>query len=403
MNKTPNKEDIIAENKELKRQIAILEAKLESSTNISDQEDYLKEMNQVEQMVSLGHWELDLKSNELYWSDEVYRIFGLEPQSVPADYHLFLSYVHPEDRDELDRVFQKSVTERSKYEMDHRILFKDGTIKYVYESGIIKCDEHDNPIKAIGTVWNITDRKQLEIDLREAKEVAEQNNRLKTEFLQNISHEIRTPMNGILGFCEILEHTKLSEEQAEYLGIIKNSSSRLLNNITKILELSKLITKEETPNIESFNLSTFFSRISKKFNTASTNKGVSLQAASSINPENSIFLSDQGKMEKIISYIFENALDYSSDGKIDFTVRQENDNVLFSVSDEGIGIAEEFQADIFMPFYQIQHDTQINDGLGIGLAIAKLYADLISAQIDLKSEINRGSKFTLIVPNSTTT
>jgi PAS domain S-box-containing protein len=114
----------------------------------------------------LGHWELNQVSNTLYWSDEIYRIFNLKPQEFKASYEGFLDMVHPEDREFVDSTYNYSLKNKTPYDIVHRLLLKDGTIKYVYEKCKTEYGENDKPIRSIGIVQDITERKQLEESLK---------------------------------------------------------------------------------------------------------------------------------------------------------------------------------------------------------------------------------------------
>ncbi|MBW2408123.1 MAG: sigma 54-interacting transcriptional regulator [Deltaproteobacteria bacterium] len=149
--------------KELEKKIAVLEqkiAELEGSKKaIQRSEERLKE---AERIAKIGHWELDLLSNTLYWSDEIYRIFDLDPQEFGANYEAFLDAVHPEDRKTVDKAFTDSIKKRTGYDIVHRLLLKNGTLKYVHEKCRTLYDENGKPLRSLGTVQDITHQKRDE-------------------------------------------------------------------------------------------------------------------------------------------------------------------------------------------------------------------------------------------------
>lgn len=148
--------------------------------DISDKESYCKKfyngLLQAQALANIGHWELDLINNSLYWSDEVYRIFGLEPQEFEATYEAFLKYVHPEDRDIVDEIYKKSIKEKHGYFVEHSIVRKDGEIRFVEERCEHEFDSDGNPIKSIGIIHDITKRKNAENELILASTVFEKMN-----------------------------------------------------------------------------------------------------------------------------------------------------------------------------------------------------------------------------------
>ena len=121
---------------------------------------------QAQRLAHIGHWELDLISNVLLWSDEVYRIFEIDPGRFGASYEAFLNAIHPDDRPAVDAAFANSVKNRAPYAIDHRLLFADGRVKFVREQGETHYDQDGSPLRSIGTVQDITERKKAEEELR---------------------------------------------------------------------------------------------------------------------------------------------------------------------------------------------------------------------------------------------
>jgi len=160
MTKKPTYKELEQRVKELEKKIALLKKSGGGSEEaICKSESRLKE---TEQIANIGHWELDLVTNTLYWSDEIYRILGLDPKEFGATYEAFLDTVHPEDRKFVDRAYTDSVKNKSGYDIVHRLLLRDGTIKYVHERCQTKYDEDGKALCSIGTVQDITKLKQEE-------------------------------------------------------------------------------------------------------------------------------------------------------------------------------------------------------------------------------------------------
>jgi PAS domain S-box-containing protein len=145
---------------ELEEKITALEktiAKLEWSKNAIQRSE--KRLKEAERIANLGHWELDLVTNTLYWSDEIYRIFDLNPQEFGATYEAFLDAVHPDDRKAVDKAFKDSIQKKTSYDISHRLLLKNGTLKYVHEKCRTLYDADGNPLRSLGTVQDITHQK----------------------------------------------------------------------------------------------------------------------------------------------------------------------------------------------------------------------------------------------------
>ena len=156
MSDKPTYEELEQRVKELENEIAGLKG---AGETIRKSELRLKE---IEQLAQLGHWELDLDINTLYWSDEIYRIFDLDPQKFGANYEAFLDAVHPDDRNLVDKAYRDSVKNKTGYDIVHKLLLRNGTIKYVHEKCQTIYDADGKPLRSIGTVQDITKRKQAE-------------------------------------------------------------------------------------------------------------------------------------------------------------------------------------------------------------------------------------------------
>lgn len=119
-------------------------------------------MKEAQQIAHLGHWDLDLQMNVLYWSDKVYRLFGLEPQEFSATYEAFLEHVHPDDRDFVNSAYSESVNNRKGYDIEHRIVLKSGEKRCVNELCITEYDETGKALRSLGTMLDITERKRAD-------------------------------------------------------------------------------------------------------------------------------------------------------------------------------------------------------------------------------------------------
>lgn len=236
-------------------------------------------------------------------------------------------------------------------------------------------------------------------DLEIQKKRAEESDRLKTSFLQNMSHEIRTPLNGILGFSALLQdNDNTKEEIKEYTGIIQKSGKRLLEIVNNILDISKIETGQLNIVNQEFCIYTLCKALHVFFAPSAQSKNLDLKF---VNNDETIFIvkSDESKVNQILVNLINNAIKFTSYGKIEFGYQKKNNSLLVFVKDSGIGIEKENYDKIFDRFIQIDHQLSKNyEGAGLGLAICKGLADLISAKIYLESEIGKGTTFYLELP-----
>ncbi len=242
--------------------------------------------------------------------------------------------------------------------------------------------------------------KQKTHELRVAKDKAEENNRIKTNFIQNISHEIRTPMNGIIGFSELLKDNSIStEEKKEYAEIISTSGKELINSMDNILEISKLETSKINLTIVKTDLTTILENVISTYDKAAKDKGLTLTLENTISSQESGVLIDKSKFIKIIKNLIDNSIKFTNTGAITVIASIENDLIVISVSDTGIGIKPKDQELIFQSFSQSEKEISKNfGGLGLGLAIAKKNIDVMKGKISFTSTVNQGTTFTIHIP-----
>lgn len=252
----------------------------------------------------------------------------------------------------------------------------------------------------VAVVRDFTKRKKYEAELIKAKEKAEQANKLKSLFLQNMSHEVRTPMNGIIGFANMLNEADISpEKQLYYSKVIQESSYQLLKIIDDILEITTLDSKQTKTNIEDICLNDLLSDLLSNYNTKATVKNIPIHLKTELDREQSLIRSDKFKLTKIISNLLDNALKFTKTGYVEFGYAKKGENIILYVKDTGIGISPSNIKNIFDRFSQEEKELSRNyGGLGLGLSISRENAYLLGGDITLKSEKGKGSVFYLTIP-----
>ena len=249
-------------------------------------------------------------------------------------------------------------------------------------------------------ITDITYLKEIEQELIEARNRAEESDRLKTAFLANMSHEIRTPMNAILGFMELLKKPDLLQEDREdFMTIIEESGKRLLSTINDIIEISKIETGLVETNLKPENLYEVISTTLNLFKPLARAKGLEFRLKCPEKTELCNILTDRFKLESIITNLLSNAVKFTKEGYIETGLWLENDSIIIYVKDTGRGIPADKLEAVFNPFYQA--DTTLSrehEGSGLGLAIAKAYSEMLHGRLWVESEPGKGSTFFLMIP-----
>jgi len=254
-------------------------------------------------------------------------------------------------------------------------------------------------------VRDITGQQKLTRELIAAKEKAEESNRLKTAFLQNVSHEIRTPMNAILGFMELLKNPELLQAEREnYIAMIEESGQRLLSTINNIIEISKIEAGSIEINLQPLDIEEFILHQYNFFKPLINKKGLEFRLYCPENKQIHKILTDRFKLESIFINLINNAIKFTSRGFIEIGYYPDNSNIVFYVKDSGTGIPENKHDAIFEPF--VQADLNISrayEGSGLGLSITRAYIEMLKGKIWLESEPDKGSTFFFSIPEKETT
>jgi len=245
---------------------------------------------------------------------------------------------------------------------------------------------------------DITLKKEQDLELINAKERAEESDRLKSAFLANMSHEIRTPMNGILGFTSLLKEPDCTlNEQLEFISVIERSGFRLLGIINDLIDISKI--ESGLMDILKINISVNeqLKYMFAFFHPEVESKKMILQLNDL--PEDQIISTDKEKLLAILTNLIKNSIKYSNHGKIEFGYRVKGNYVEFYIKDQGIGIEHDKLVSIFDRFVQADNTLASSyEGAGLGLSITKAFVELLGGRIWVQSEFGIGTQFYFTLP-----
>ena len=281
---------------------------------------------------------------------------------------------------------------------------KNGDLYYEEKSISPILDKNSKITHFVSTGLDITERKRAEKELIEAKNKAEENDKLKTAFLQNMSHEIRTPMNAIVGFSELMEiEINEPEKLKYYTKIIRQRSDDLLGIINELLDISRIESGQLSFKSEQVDLNKLFEEQRSFFAEHKLqDEKSSIQLLVKEIPAlfNSIVSTDIGKLKQIFSNLIHNAFKFTTEGKIEFGFHSiSNNKITFFVSDSGVGISENMKELIFERFRKSADESvYVQDGMGLGLAIVKGLLKLFNGAIWVESVLKEGTTFYFTIP-----
>ncbi len=328
------------------------------------------------------------------------RILGYSREELLA--MCFADYTHPDSLAADLKLFQELIAgKRDHYEIEKLYIHKDGRLVWGRLIISLVRDSCGKPQFAIATIEDITASKQAEIELRNSKEAAEAGSRAKSEFLANMSHELRTPLHAILGLSQLLEQELfgcLNTKQKEYVTCIHSSGEHLLALINDILDLSKVEAGKEELMPEVLDVQELCNYCLNLVRDRAVAK--KLQLSSQIDPQASVCVADERKIQQMLLNLLTNAIKFTAKGRVSLQVEKVPEGIAFRVSDTGIGIDPSQLNLLFQPFTQL--DSRLNrqyEGTGLGLALTRKLARLHGGDVTVESTVGKGSQFTLLLPD----
>lgn len=354
------------------------------------------------QLARLGHWVWDETMGQMvYFSPELAAIHGLTNEEYLENLSTleqFLQYVHAEDRERYERVFNETPRKPDAYVIEYRFRYHpEQEYQYFREIGEPVIDESGVLVRTIGTLQDITEAKRAEARLRAAIEDSELANRSKSDFLANTSHELRTPLNAIMGFSEIMMEETFgpvgNASYTEYVTDIFESARHLLSLINDLLDLSKLDAGKFDLDEEAVDVVETLRTCLRIVEGRAVDAGLKLEM--SCPPGLPMLRADARALKQILLNLLSNSVKFTpSGGRIDAVARLDRDGgLLLTVIDTGVGISVENLPKVVLPFVQVDSGLdRKHEGTGLGLSLAKSLTEQLGGRLEIESELGAGTR-----------
>lgn len=353
-----------------------------------------KRFVEAQEMAKFGNWEMDIVSNSMKWTDEVYRILGYTPGSINPTFSDYLSYVHMEDRQIVEKFFEDSTKDGKLHKLEHRIIINGRTIKYVSIQAKVYFENVNNKIILVGAIQDITERKLSEQLIIE-KNISSGTSKLKEEALANMSFHIRTPLSSIVNLLYLLENSTVNSQQNEYIEGLKTSVDDLSIMTNNLLNFSLLMSEELKITEEEINTKDFFQSIEKVIKIKADNNTARFELELK-NPIPEKIISDSNKITQVLYNLLDNILNdpLVKNGviKLQCEVHKHSEelaDMTFTLVDNNQALSKENIQELLTAdkVLEIYHSEEQNDEKpALGMAIAAKLIKTLKGQYHIEAD-----------------
>ena len=343
-------------------------------------------LNMSEALSGVGHWRAQMPSGRIFWSDEVYEIYGVSRADFNPQYDEAMSFFAPDDGVRLNAAIGQTLAGHGPYELELDFTRKDGSPRRVISKGACAMDADGEPALLYGVFQDVTEQ-------RAALQAAEDAAATKSDFLANMSHELRTPLTSIVGFTDLaMAQTDVAATTRDYLRRIDNAGRSLMCLVNDILDFSKLEAGQVSIRPEPTDVERLARDVLELFAPQIGAKDLTLSL--SIAPEARSLEIDPDRVRQILLNLVSNAVKFTEAGKVELDITWTDGRLTASVSDTGPGMTPEQAGRLFQRFSQIDGSaTRKAGGTGLGLAICKGLSEAMGGSVGVDSTLGQGSRF----------
>ncbi|MBF0169992.1 MAG: PAS domain S-box protein [Nitrospinae bacterium] len=350
----------------------------------------------------VGNWDWNITSDELTWSDEMYRIFDLDPTGSPGNFESFITHIHPADLTRVRRAITAAINETGSYQLDHRIVRPDGRERIVIDQGEVFYDTGGRAVRMVGTLSDITVRKTLENELREQTEKLQELDSFKNRLMSIVSHDLRSPLTSNIGLLTLLTRPgkePMTERQTTIVQTVVRSLQHQLKLVENLLELSRVYRGNIQIEQEPLPVNELFEASVAMLSQVAAEKEVQLVIVPA--GEGRLLFADRHRMIQVINNLLTNAIKFSRPGET-IELRSEltkGGTVDLLIVDHGIGIAADRMEKLFdLSYSTTTLGTGGEKGTGLGLSICQELTELNGGVLSIVSTEGKGTTVRLAFP-----
>lgn len=352
-----------------------------------------------------GVWEWTAEYGGFHFSSRCWEQLGYQEGDEPLNsgvdrLGVWRSRIHIDDLVLFDKTLSDHFMKKASFDVEYRILGKDDDWRWIRARGQMHYSSDGRPWRMSGTNMDITELKRAEERVLKAKELAEQANKAKSEFLSSMSHELRTPLNAILGFAQIFElDTNLTSDQRDNINEIIKGGQHLLGLVNEVLDLAKIESGRVFIKSEAVDPIRVINDCVSLVQTQADAMGISIQVNNSENEIETVY-ADRRRLRQVLLNLLSNAIKYNSEnGSIRINCREIDGRFCqISVTDTGRGISTEQQESVFLPFNRLGAEHSQIEGTGVGLVICKRLVEQMGGDMGFRSVVREGSTFWFQLP-----
>lgn len=358
-----------------------------------------RRLAEVETLSGIGSWEWDIARNELHWSEQLCRVYGMDPDPAPLTLEDFLARVHPEDGDAVQATIQRALAERSAFETEHRAVHDDGSVHVIFGRGYVLTNEEGTPTRMLGSGQDVTEQRNAEL-ARAAEERRLAAGQARDEALALIAHDLRSPLAVVVGYVQLLERqaqkgTLDAERLMPYLERVDVAARQMTSLLDDLLSDAEVAATQDPIEREPLDLAAYLRETAEHHDAISPMHAVTADV-----PDHPVVMEvNRGKIDRALHNLVLNAIKYSPDGgPISLSLDAGGDEVRIRVADRGIGIPADDLPYIFDRFHRGANTAGRTVGLGLGLVSVQRAVAAHDGSVDVESAEGTGTTFTIRLP-----